>query len=143
MKKLLGLSVVSLAVSLVSIQEASAWKNIKFGVGLNLQYQTANNALGKHWTNGQVPGYPTTAFNPYYMHGMGYPAGYNQGHDQGFGHGYGHAAPYTAPMPTPVPPAGEQADVTPVQFYRPGYDANYYTPTYYPSSYYYGYGYGY
>jgi hypothetical protein len=141
MKKLLGLSVMALAVTLVSMQEASAWSNIKLGVGASFQWQTGNNALGKCWTNGQIPGYPTNA-GP-----AGYGQGQGQGYGQGYGHGYGYEQPhYAPPMPAPIPapvPAssgGHTLEATPVHYYRTGYESGYYTPTYYPAPYYYGYG---
>ncbi len=120
MKKLLGLGVVALGLALVSIQEASAWSNVKFGVGLNFQWQAANNAVGKHlWRNGPTPG-----------HGYGY------GH--GYGHGYGYApyGQFSAPAPTPaeqeaptvLPNSGVGLQATPVHFQPASYN---YAPSYY------------
>jgi hypothetical protein len=45
MKKLLAMSVLALAAVAVSGRPAQAWSNWKFNVGLNLQYQGADNSV--------------------------------------------------------------------------------------------------
>jgi hypothetical protein len=78
MKKLFALSVLSAGLLLASTQQASAWSNIKFGVGMNLHWQTGdNNFLWGVFRNGQIPppagvpggfpgGYPGGGFPQYY-----------------------------------------------------------------------------
>lgn len=69
MKKLCILGVAAFAIAMLP-QQASAWCNVKFGAGVNFQWQSGDNHIGKHlYHSGQVPGY-----------GGGY-GGY------GFGHG--------------------------------------------------------
>ncbi len=62
MKRFYVLALAACAFVVVSEQRALAWKNIKFGAGVNLHWQTGDNTL--FWglfRNGQVPyqgGYP-------------------------------------------------------------------------------------
>ena len=107
MIKLFGMSVVASTMTLISMQEASAWSNLKFGVGLNFQWQSANNAVGKHlWRNGPLPGQMPVA--PYY------------------GGGHGHYAPMPAEAPAEAAPMSYNT-VAPV-YYAPSY--TYPTPIY-------------
>ena len=125
MKKLIGMSVVALAITLISMQEASAWSNIKFGVGMNFQWQTGNNGIGKHfWRNGPLPGQP--------VYGYGY-QGYFPGHG-GYG-GYGGHESFHAPMPMPAESAA-------APYQSNGFEAipvHYHTESYYSHPYNYGY----
>lgn len=58
MKKIFGLTLVAVSLTLVP-QQASAWSNCQFGMGLNMQRQAGDNSIGKHfWHSGQVPGGP-------------------------------------------------------------------------------------
>ena len=78
MKKILGLCLAAAVLAAVP-QHASAWSNIRFGAGVNLHWQTAdNNLLWGGFRNGQIP-------SPYGHHG----------HD-GF---HGHHGHHHAPMP--------------------------------------------
>jgi hypothetical protein len=135
MKKLFGLSVVALAITLISMQEASAWSNIKFGAGFNFQWQTGNNGIGKHfWRSGPLPGQPVYGYGyQNYFPGHGGPGMYGQ---EGF------HAPMPMPAETEAPPAAAyQAggfDATPVHYYRESYQSGYYTPSYYYGDYGYG-----
>lgn len=57
MKKLLSMGLLTLCALTVSQQQAQAWVNAKFSVGLNWQLQSGNNNwLWGAWKNGQVPG---------------------------------------------------------------------------------------
>src|SRR5437879_642869 len=61
MKKILVLSVSALTVLAISGQNASAWSEFKFGVGLNLAYKGGgNNILWGAYKSQQppAPGYP-------------------------------------------------------------------------------------
>jgi hypothetical protein len=56
MKKFLSMSALALTVAALSTQEAPAWINSKFGVGLNWGWQSAGNNLGwGFFRNGQPP----------------------------------------------------------------------------------------
>jgi hypothetical protein len=57
MKKILVLGALALSIGLLSQQQASAWVNCKFGVGLNWNWQSGgNNFLWGAFRNGQPPG---------------------------------------------------------------------------------------
>ena len=61
MKKIVLASVCLLAVC---AQPALAWKNVRFSMGLNYQYQSGNNDfMWGLWHNGQVPP-PVLAYPP-------------------------------------------------------------------------------
>jgi hypothetical protein len=74
MKKILAMGLLALSLAVVSEQQASAWVNCKFGVGLNWNWQSGgNNFLWGLFRNGQPPS-PDIA---YPGHGpAGYPPGY-------------------------------------------------------------------
>jgi hypothetical protein len=155
MKKLLGVSLLTLAVALLAQQEASAWSNIRFGIGLNMAWQTGNNSFGWGlWRDGQVPGSPTDA-GLMNRGGSGYGGGggYGGGHGGGGGNappppGFGFGGqdffgpnpnPNQGPMKdTPEPPAApksEKADgPEQVGYYYNSYvrPAVYTTPSYAP-----------
>jgi hypothetical protein len=127
MKKLLGLSMVALALTAVSAPRASAWCNTHFSVGLNWSYQSGNNSwLWGALRNGPAgPEGSDWAFGPpslFYGKCGGYGNGYGPGFGPGpaFGAVYGggpemigsapppimNGAPapsWTAPAPTPGP----------------------------------------
>ena len=127
MKKIVLAGLVAICMMALSQQQASAWRNTKFGIGLNFETQSGGNkAFWGAWKNGQPPG--PEAFGG---GGQGY-----GGPAQQF---YPPAPQSYAPMPqggydTPAPPfAGQYA--SPYQF------ANYPRPAYYypaPTYYYYG-----
>jgi hypothetical protein len=117
MKKLFGLGLALTVLALVP-QQASAWSNIKFGVGLNFHWQTADNHIGKHlWHNGPVP----------HPHGHGYGHGpaviYMDPHHAG--HGDQEAA-------QAAPPAAK-GQAQPVNLYHYSSHQGYYyqEPSYY------------
>lgn len=86
MKKIMVLGLSALGLALLSQEQASAWVNCKFGVGLNWNWQSGgNNFLWGAFRNGQPPG-PEVAY-PGHHHG---PQGYGGGM-QTFP---GSAAPY-------------------------------------------------
>src|SRR5262249_43942034 len=76
MKKIALAGVVALGIVALSQQQASAWVNAKFSIGLNWQWQCGNNNfLWGAWHNGQVPGPEAfgsgpvfTPMAPYYYH---------------------------------------------------------------------------
>ena len=146
MKKIVFAALTALSVMAISQQQASAWVNSKFGVGLNWDVQSGGNQLlWGAWRNGQPPGpeafgaggVPFPQRYPAPMPSMGaVPQGYApQGYapmPQGFGaQSFGPQGSFDATMVEP-PYAGGYA--SPYQF------ANYPRPVYYyyPAPYYYG-----
>jgi hypothetical protein len=122
MKKIALAGLIALSLIALSQQTASAWVNVRFGIGLNWQWQSGgNNFLWGALHNGQVPG--PEAFGGYYGSGQAAPMPYYS---------------YSAPMPqfynAPAPAYAGQYQ-SPYQF------ANYPRQVYYyptPSFYYYG-----
>jgi hypothetical protein len=161
-KKFLIIGALALGLAAVSVQEASAWIKCNFSIGLNWSWESGNNSfLWGLWSSGQVPGYPSDAFNGFHANpspyvGMGGPMPYG---DHG---GYAPPAPhggngFVAPPPgqTAEPPTGKNGNTgastsqygasgyQPVGYYQaPAY---YQTPSYGSPSYgsYGGQGYGY
>jgi len=87
MKKIVFAGLVAVCVMAISHQQASAWVNTRFGVGLNWELQSGgNNFLWGAWRNGQPPG----------------PEAFGGG---GGGGGYG-APRFTGPMPQGYPAQG-------------------------------------
>jgi hypothetical protein len=158
MKKHILLSLTALAITCLAQQPASAWSNIRFKAGVDLNWQSGNNEfLWGAWRSGENGacgssncgsygyGYPGAAMgygaapSPYMMGGMGGMGGvagpYMIG---GAGGGLNPAGPAglnagkTSP-PTGSPPGGVN---------QTGYPWSYYTSGYQPVAYYYpGYGY--
>jgi hypothetical protein len=155
MKKMLALGVLALTLTLASNQQASAWQNVKFGIGLNFQWSGGgNNWLWGLWRSGDVP-------SPY---GGGYGGGYGgdfgvPGYPSSESFFFGAApmgspmmgAPvYASPAPTPAttPPAAASTPASYVpattyaypQVYMPYQNVNYgyYSMPfyYYPATYY-------
>lgn len=57
MKKIVVTGLLAISMLALTQQQASAWINAKFGVGLNLGWQSGGNqVLWGAWSNGQVPG---------------------------------------------------------------------------------------
>lgn len=127
MKKIVLAGLIAIAAVASSQQQASAWVNSRFSVGLNWGWQSGgNNALWGAWRNGQPPGPEAFGggFSP--MHGI--PSYGMTPMPQAPAQGTAYDYPMTQPQYT-VPYA------TPYQF------ANYPRPIYYypaPSYYYYG-----
>jgi hypothetical protein len=141
-KKFLIISALALGLAAVVEQEASAWIKCNFSVGLNWSWESGNNSfLWGAWTSGQVPGWPTDAWNgthanpsPYTMMGGG-PVVYG---DHG---GYPPPGPhgdngFVAPPPgqTAEPPAGKGGGTPPPP--QPTTTGQYGTNGYQPVGYY-------
>ena len=128
MKTIVIAGLCAIGLIALSQQQASAWRNSRFGIGLSWSGQSGGNNFGWGlWHNGQVPG-PEAFGAP--QHG---------GHDAAPYYGAGSMPQGYAPQhsyypSTPAPSyAGQYA--SPYQF------ANYPRPIYYypaPSYYYYG-----
>ena len=126
MKKIVLAGLIAVCVIALSQQQASAWINSRFGVGLNWEAQSGGNNFGWGlWRNGQPPG--PEAF----------------GGSQG---GSGFSAPFAAPAPHSYAPMPQSYDAPAApyagQYASPYQFANYPRPVYYyyptPSYYYYG-----
>lgn len=90
-------------------QEANAWINFKFGVGLNWNWQSGgNNLLWGAFQNGQPGGFE--GYNPWHHHSQ-----------PGFGYPSFHAPiPAPAPMPSKGPSDGKtDSSSLPQSFYIP------------------------
>ena len=76
MKKLLMTGILAITALAMSQQQAHAWVNARFGIGLNYQWQSGGNQfLWGAWTGGQPPGpeFGGGYFGPEIMpHGHGY-----------------------------------------------------------------------
>lgn len=157
MRKFVLCGIVAVSLAMTTGQEAKAWVNWKFGVGLGWQWQSGgNNLLWGLARGAQVPGPEFYGFP-----GGGFDGGFGD-HHGGFhydgGHHGGHASamPYAAPViasPLPAGPASSDAPsltVSPAQttywyganpYHTVGFgaypSATYY-PSYYTAPYYYG-----
>lgn len=141
MKKIALAGLVAIALIALSQQQASAWVNQRFSVGLNWHRQSGgNNFLWGAFRNGQPPG--PEAFGGAQSFGAGqmpFAAPMPQGHGShsSVPQGYAPQTVYYPPMPQ-ANYAGQYA--SPFQF------ANYPRQTYYyyyypaPAYYYYSYG---
>ena len=123
MKKVLAIGLLALGVLALAHQEASAWINHRFGVGVNWSFQSGgNSALWGGWRNGQPPG------PEYFQHG-GYQPQHHHHHGHGMGHGHGHSQPswsnampmfepsYAQPMPVYAGPFQYATNPDPVYYY--------------------------
>src|SRR5579864_3019109 len=137
MKKFVAMGVLALILAACSQQEASAWINSKFSVGLNWAYQSGgNNLLWGVFRNGQPPA-PCCdgpgCFGPGFYGAPGY-------HAQGFsGYPYPQGAAITpmGPMSNPAPAAGPtvpQSQPSSSLYYNGFQTVNY--PMYYYPNYY-------
>ena len=124
MKKFLAAGLLAIALIAASQQQASAWVNARFGIGINAGWQSADNCWWwGAFHNGPAPG----------------PIDYHHGHHHSYfappvyapyvwvGHPHAHAN-----YPTPGPIDSFSMAPTPYTYGPPAY---YY---YYPASYYYG-----
>ena len=112
MKKLVSAGLVAFCVIAIAQQNASAWTNSKFGVGLNWERQAGgNSALWGAWRNGQPPG--PEAFGGGYSCPQGMPYGAPRAHPQ---------QAFFPPQPTALPqglPANPQPALAPSGFMDP------------------------
>lgn len=128
MKKIIFAGLLAISAIAFSQQQASAWVNTRFSVGLNWEMQSGgNNLLWGAWRNGQPPG--PEAFGGG-GGGFGYGQGFGAPMPYPYGHGFGPAPQGPAPMPvgTGEPPiAGSFSNPfqyatysRPVYYYVPG-----------------------
>ena len=121
MKKLVASGLLAVALLATSQQQASAWINARFGIGMNWEFSSGNNCLlGGLWSNGQAPG--PMNFQPHWANGGDCYVG-------GFGHPGHAAAPYAAPYQYAAQPYA-----APYQYAAQPY-ANPYQLTSYPGYY--------
>jgi hypothetical protein len=141
MKKIVLAGLIAVSLVALSQQQASAWVNSRFGIGLNWERQSGGNNFGwGAWKNGQPPG--PEAFGQAAQGGQGYGApspSYYTPMPQS--HGFapmqqGYPAQGSFDASTFEPPVASQYQ-SPYQF------ANYPRQVYYypaPAYYYYSYG---
>jgi hypothetical protein len=156
MKKLVVAGLFAISVLAISEQQASAWINSRFGVGLNWDWQSGgNNFLWGAWRNGQPPGPEAFNSGAYQARYQGpVPGLYGQGPQ---GYAPPMAQPYMgspafmppapqafpgpqgfAPMPQGFFDAGSMEQPFAAPYGSPYQFANYPRPAYYyPQSYYY------
>ena len=95
MKKIVFAGLLAISAMAIPQQQASAWVNSKFSVGLNWDMQSGgNNLLWGAWRNGQPPG--PEAFGG----GGGYGGGFGGG---GYGGGGFGGPAYGMPTHNPIP----------------------------------------
>lgn len=147
MKRIVMASLLALGVLSVSQQQASAWVNTKFGVGLNLGWQSGGNCLLWGAARGSQPPAPVPGFPGYH--------GYVPDWDFSFGYGPAYAgSPSVAPAPaappatytaTPAQPGQPAAQNNAYYYGQPNYQTvtfpgNYNLPNYYYPATHYLYG---
>ena len=124
MKNFFALGILTLALVTVSHQQAHAWSNIKFGAGVNLQWQTGDNTLlWGFFRNGQVP-------HPY---GGGVPPHMMNPH-----HGYAPVPPVGAGLQQDQQASPASYQTQPVAYTYPAYNPYYSSSSYQIPSYWYG-----
>jgi hypothetical protein len=152
MKKIVFAGLLAVCVMAISHQQASAWVNTRFGVGLNWEMQSGGNQfLWGAWRNGQPPGPEAFGGGGGGGGGGGYGAPRFSGPipQQGFAPApQGYPAQGFAPMPQGFPPQGfapqspfDASTSEPPfagQYASPYQFANYPRPVYYyyPGTYY-------
>jgi hypothetical protein len=152
MKKFVVAGLLAIGLMATTRQEASAWINARFGIGLNWDLQSGGNQFGWGlWRNGQPPG--PEAFGGGGHHGGGY--GPQFGAPMPQHHGYAPMPQQYQPYPqayvpqqyAPAPRAYSTAEppitAQPVYYNSPYQFASYPRPVYYyyyttPYYYYYG-----
>jgi hypothetical protein len=121
MKKMLVGSVLALAVTLVSQQNASAWHEFRFGVGFDICYRGGGNCWSFSLSHYNAP-YPDCCPNG---GGLFVPAASFVG--AGYGHAYAdNGSNWQAPAPAQTAPASLP------QAYSPYYNSGYQPVGYYP-----------
>jgi hypothetical protein len=119
MKKILAIGILAVTAIAFSQQQASAWVNTRFGVGLNWEYQSGGNTFGWGlYRNGQPPG----------------PETFSGSQAQPFPH-FGSApqspTPYAYDMPSYQPTYAGQPMPLQQQYGQPFQFATYPRPVYY------------
>jgi len=121
MKKILTAGLLALSAALITDQQASAWVNAKFGVGLNWNWQSGgNNFLWGAFRNGQPPCPDVAQPGAYYGGAQNTFPGFHQYGPQDFqwfgrnGNG-GNVAPAQAGAPTQTAPTQAPATQQPAQ----------------------------
>jgi hypothetical protein len=147
MKKILTAGLLALSAALITDQQASAWVNCKFSVGLNWNWQSGgNNFLWGAFRNGQPPCPDGAHPGGYYGHPTTFP-GFQQYGPQDFQYfgRNGNGATPTPGQTAPTTPAAQPAHTSQVSGYgsnvyqQVGYTtdaSNPYYYYYYPQTYY-------
>lgn len=152
MKKIVAVGLLAACSMLATQQEASAWINAKFSIGLNWELQSGNNCFGWGlWQNGQVPGAncaPFCAPQPCYAAGpsyyqpsyAAYPANMQQpsyAAQPAYYPNYAAQQPYYPSYAAQQPSYAAQQPAA----YQPSYNTTPYSQLYHNVSYYPGAGY--
>lgn len=139
MKKMVVAGLIAVSMMAVSQQQASAWVNSRFSVGLTWDFQSGGNQLlWGAWRNGQPPGpeaFSSGIYQPRYQGPM--PGGFGPSGPGMYGPGFGvqpffgNAPQNFAPMPQGF--ADTQSSIEPftMPYSSPYQFANYPRPTYY------------
>jgi hypothetical protein len=137
MKKLLVMGALALILAACSLQEASAWVNAKFGIGINWAYQSGgNNFLWGVFRNGQPPCCDGHGCGPgFYGPGYGVPGYYGSEGYQGYPYAQGAGASPMTPMTPPQVPASAPAQPS-SNLQNNGFQTVNYPPYYVPNYYY-------
>ena len=135
MKKILLTGLIALGTVILAGQQASAWTNTKFSIGLNWQRQSGGNSLlWGLWNNGQPPGHECgPSFDAF--------PGHDDAHFGPSHHHHHHANVAPAPAHTAPPshayyypqPAYHQPQYHQPQYRQPQYQTVNF-PGYYPLS---------
>ena len=123
MKKFVLAGLVALSVMAITQQQASAWINSRFGIGLNWHTQSGGNQiLWGAWRNGQPPGPEAYGYGGHHHQHSSMPTFYAPPAGGFYG-----SAPYQAPM------QGSFTQPTSYGYYytSPFQFANYTRPSYY------------
>src|ERR1700738_1435980 len=101
MKRIISLGLLALGILCAADQQASAWVNSKFGVGLNWSWQGGGNNLLWGAIRGGTP--PCPENGPYGAPGFdGGFGGYGGGYGPGFGGGFAAPQSYAGMAGGPV-----------------------------------------
>ncbi len=115
MKKILAIGILAVTAIAFSQQQASAWINTRFGIGLNWEYQSGGNNFGWGlYRNGQPPG----------------PDGFGPGYPDHHAPQYGAPAPFAYDAPS-FQPAYAQPMPMQQPYGQPFQFATYPRPVYY------------
>jgi hypothetical protein len=105
MKRILATGLLAICAIALSQQEASAWVNARFGVGLNWGYQSGGNNFGwGAFRNGQPPGPDMFYGGPFTPYGPAYPSHAPYQHSHGYAPTYPGSADAAAQVPANATP---------------------------------------
>ncbi len=146
MKKIVAAGLLAVCAMLANQQEASAWINAKFSIGMNWEYQSGGNSFGWGlWQNGQ-PGGGGDCYAPYCAPQPYYAAAPSYYQPSYAAQQPAYAYPNVAQQPGYAYPNVAQQQpryAAPQNYYQPSYNTSPYSQLYQNVSYYPGAGYHY